>query len=343
MTDLDTALAASGLCAADAQIVKTPLAGGVSSDIWRVDISDAGGCRSICVKRALPQLKVAADWSAPVSRNAFEWAWMQFAAGVAPHAVAKPLAHDPVAGWFAMDFLSPADHPVWKEQLLAGQIDSATAAAVGRVLARLHSASAHDATLALAFASDENFSALRLEPYLLSTAKRHPSLAARLHVLADRTASTRIALVHGDVSPKNILVGPHGPVLLDAECAWFGDPAFDIAFCLNHLLLKALPRPDCARTLNEAFAAFVAGYFELAFYESRSSLETRAASLLPALLLARVDGKSPVEYVTVERQRSLVRESAAALLQTEVPTLAQVAATWFSGVELSRGVESTQP
>ena len=76
-----------------------------------------------------------------------------------------------------------------------------------------------------------------------------------LRALAERTAQTRIALVHGDVSPKNILVGPDAPVLLDAECAWYGDPAFDIAFCLNHLLLKAVLLPHHLDELMQAFEA----------------------------------------------------------------------------------------
>ena len=90
----------------------------------------------------------------------------------------------------------------------------------------------------MAFANDATFEAIRIEPYLRATARAHPSLAGRFDALAGETLATKRALVHGDVSPKNILKGPHGPVFLDAECAWFGDPAFDLAFCLNHLLLK---------------------------------------------------------------------------------------------------------
>ncbi len=59
-------------------------------------------------------------------------------------------------------------------------------------------------------------------------------------VLSAGTLAAKIALVHGDVSPKKVPAGPRGPVFLDAECAWYGDPAFDLAFCLNHLLLKCL-------------------------------------------------------------------------------------------------------
>jgi len=235
----------------------TPLTGGVSSDLWRVDLPG----RSLCVKRALAKLKVAADWQAPVSRNAYEWAWMRFASRHRPDSVPEPLAHDPEAGLFAMAFLPPERYPVWKARLLDGRADPATAAAVGELLGTLHAASAGDAALAAEFATDDNFHALRIEPYLLATAAAHPGLSGILRGLADRTAATHLVLVHGDVSPKNILVGPSGPVLLDAECAWYGDPAFDLAFCLNHLMLKCLVRPDRCSDLMAAFATLADAYF----------------------------------------------------------------------------------
>ena len=328
MNELDDFLTRSGLVAADTGRQWAPLSGGISSDIWRVDLSDG---RSLCVKRALPQLKVPVHWQAPVSRNAYEWAWMRFAAGVVPDAVPTPLACDERAGLFAMEFLPPHNHPLWKQQLLQGRVEPATAAAVGDTVGVLHAVSAHRADLARAFDTGESFHAIRLEPYLLATGRRHPALAPQLEALVKRTAATRIALVHGDVSPKNILVGPKGPVILDAECAWYGDPAFDVAFCLNHLLLKCLPRPREAAPLRQAFDAFVAAYFaRAAAFESRAALEARAAQLLPALLLARVDGKSPVEYVSEEADRERVRAVALPLIHSAPTRLGQVADCWHA-------------
>lgn len=321
--DLEAFIQASGLSPAGAVPTWTALTGGVSSDIWRVELP---GGRSICVKRALAKLKVAADWHAPVSRNAFEWQWMQFADRVLPGVVPKPLAHDPVAGVFAMEFLPAQDFPLWKAQLMAGEVDTGFAALVGNRLGKLHGASAHREDLARAFDTTDSFHALRLDPYLLATARRHPALASQLEGLAATTANTRIALVHGDVSPKNILVGLSGPVLLDAECAWYGDPAFDLAFCLNHLLLKAVVSPRSCARLQQAFSALVSAYFEEASaMGARSDLESRAASLLPALLLARVDGKSPVEYITEDGLRDRVRHAAIPLLRTPVRHLQEVA------------------
>lgn len=98
--------------------------------------------------------------------------------------------------------------------------------------------------------------------------------------------------MHGDVSPKNILIGPRGPVFLDAEGAWYGDPAFDVAFCLNHIVLKALVRADMASDLSRAFSKLCGAYFSQADWEARDGLEQRVGRLLPALMLARIDGKS---------------------------------------------------
>jgi aminoglycoside phosphotransferase (APT) family kinase protein len=142
------------------------------------------------------------------------------------------------------------------------------------------------------------------------------------------TRTTRYALVHGDVSPKNILIGPQGPVLLDAECAWWGDPAFDLAFCLNHLLLKCLWNPPVRDAFLPAFDAMSQAYLAGVDWEARQSIEARAAALLPGLLLARVDGKSPVEYVTDGAHQALVRGVAAALLLRPVEHLGDVRDSW---------------
>jgi hypothetical protein len=258
---------------------------------------------------------------------------MRFAAEHRPDSVPVLLAHDAEAGLFAMAYLPPERYPVWKAQLLDGEVKVAIAAAVGEVLGGLHAASAGDAALAAEFATDENFHALRIEPYLLATAAAHPSLRDILQGLADRTATTHLVLVHGDVSPKNILVGPLQPVLLDAECAWYGDPAFDLAFCLNHLLLKSLVVPGHRAELLRSARVLAEEYFRCADWEPRAALEARAASLLPALLLARVDGKSPVEYLTDDRHKLFVRTVASALLRAFAPTVEDVLDAWWAALE----------
>jgi aminoglycoside phosphotransferase (APT) family kinase protein len=306
----------------------TPLSGGVSSDIWRVDRTRG----AVCVKRALPKLKVAADWRAPIERNAYEVAWMETAGRLVRGSAPRILGHDRAAGLFAMEFLDPADHRLWKAELMAGRADPAFAAQVGRSLAAIHSGTAGDPDIAERFPTDAIFHAIRLEPYLQATARAHPDLAPALTALVEATAGTKRALVHGDVSPKNILIGPRGPVFLDAECAWYGDPAFDLAFCLNHLLLKCRWRPAAAAGCLDCFSSLAQAYRAGVGWEAPAALEGRAARLLPGLLLARIDGKSPVEYITAESDKSMVRKTARWLLADPVDTLAAVAAAWSTGL-----------
>ena len=326
------ALMRMGLVQAEAPPPMTPLAGGVSSDIWRVDLP-AG---PVCVKRALPRLKVAAVWEAPVERNRYEWEWMREAGRIAPSSVPPLVAHDIEAGCFAMGFLDPAAHPLWKAQLRDGIASETTARAVGKRLAAIHGATAGRADVQTRFATDDIFYAIRLEPYLVATAARHPDLADSLQAIVSRTARTKHALVHGDVSPKNILVGPHGPIFLDAECAWYGDPAFDLAFCLNHLLLKCLWTPAASAAFLRSFDVLAETYLAGVEWEARALIEERAARLLPGLFLARVDGKSPVEYITAEADRELVRRTARPLLLEAPATLAAVRGAWAEALSGSR-------
>ena len=298
------------------------LEGGVASDIWRVDLVRG----PVCVKKALPKLKVAGDWRAPTSRNAYEARWLETAAAIIPGAAPEVLAHD--AGMFVMEYLDPGRYPCWKEQLLQGRAEQTFAAGVGERLARIHSATAEDSEIAARFPTDAIFHAIRIAPYLEAAAQAHPSLADRLTALARVTAGTHTALVHGDVSPKNILAGPDGPVFLDAECAWYGDPAFDLAFCLNHLLLKCLAVPAEADGFMMSFDALADAYLGTVTAEPPGAIETRAARLLPGLLLARVDGKSPVEYLTREDDKGRVRSAAIAWLREPADRLSDIGQRW---------------
>lgn len=301
-----------------------PMTGGVSSDIWRVDLASG----PICVKCALAQLKVSAEWRVPVERNAYEYLWFETAGRIVPDAVPQLLGQDREAGMFAMAYLDARRYRSWKDELRQGHVELEAAQAVGARLAAIHDGTAGDETVRARFGTDALFHAIRLEPYLEATARAHPDRATALHALVDTTASTRLVLVHGDVSPKNILIGPQGPVFLDAECAWYGDPAFDLAFCLNHFLLKCLWTPRATSLFLQGFAAMAEAYGSGVTWEPRAQLEARTARLLPGLFLARVDGKSPVEYVTQERDKDRVRRVARALLTDPADALSDVARAW---------------
>mgnify|MGYP000199158457 CR=1 FL=1 len=319
------ALRELGLAERDEPLAGEALTGGVSSDIWRIDTRRG----PVCAKRALSRLRVAADWRAPIERNQYEARWMRVAQAAVPGAAPRVLGQHAALGVLVMEYLPPGRHALWKEQLKHGLAEQATAAAVGHTLVRIHAyAAARASELAPQFDTDRIFFDIRLEPYLVATARRHPDRAAALHALVAQTQQHACALVHGDVSPKNILVGPQGPVLLDAECAWWGDPAFDLAFCLNHLLLKCLWAPASRAGFLACYDALAAAYLAGVCWEPAEAVEERAARLLPGLLLARVDGKSPVEYVTAAADKERVRRVASLFLQAPVETLDAIREAW---------------
>lgn len=322
--DIVEALKAGGFLPADAEPRLESLTGGVSSDVFRLDTADG----PVCVKQALAKLRVAADWRAPVERSHYEVEWLKTARPFAGNAVPEVLFEDEAANLFVMSFYDPATHSVWKSDLADGRVDATFAGRVGRMLAAIHAGAAGSAEVEARFQTTALFEDLRLAPFLRHSAAVHPDLAERLVGLADRTAAARITLVHGDVSPKNILHGPNGPVLLDAECAWYGDPAFDLAFCSAHLLLKAVWKPAHAGAYLDAFYALQRGYLPGVDWESAAALDSRAAPLAAAILLARVDGKSPADYVRTPEDKGFVRDVARRLIHEGSPAMAALAAVW---------------
>jgi tRNA A-37 threonylcarbamoyl transferase component Bud32 len=276
---------------------------------------------------------VSADWYAPVERNLYEARWLQVAHQTSAACAPKLLGQHPELGVLVMQYLDPDHYRVWKQELRAGNADPQTAHAMGQVLSKIHSHAAKNSHLASEFPTDKIFFEIRLAPYLLATAERHPQLAHALEALVLQTQNNAKTLVHGDVSPKNILLGPQGPLLLDAECATWSDPAFDLAFCLNHLLLKCLWTPASSSDFLNCFEVLTTSYLTSVDWELPSDLEARAARLLPGLLLARVDGKSPVEYVTQEHQREHVRRVASAFLIKPANHLQEIAQAWAKEIK----------
>ncbi|NRB15950.1 MAG: aminoglycoside phosphotransferase family protein, partial [Rhizobiales bacterium] len=306
-----------GVGTADDVVSVQQLTGGVASDIAMVDLGD----RRICVKFALEKLKVAEDWHAPVHRNKAEYYWLQVAASVSPETAVKLYGRSETANGFAMEFLDGKDVYLWKDALLDTAPDKGEASTVGEVLGKIHAVSALANFDSSPFQNRDDFRALRLEPYLNFTATRHPNLAKQLNGLADNLYDANDVLIHGDVSPKNILFRSGRPIILDAECATMGDASFDVAFCLNHLVLKAVHMPASRKALLAAVTDFWKSYKLHVDWENIGKLEARICALLPALMLARIDGKSPVEYLSDANQHK-VRDFAVRLIVNPVPNLA---------------------
>ncbi len=299
----------------------TPLSGGVSCEIYLVE----DGAERFVVKRALAKLKVEADWFADVNRNRHEWEYIRYVAKFLPDAV-PALRHCPAAGnYFTMEYLN-GSFANWKQLLLAGQADVEFAGRAGNLIAQIHKHSTGDLVAMRSFDTMPNFFQLRIEPYLLATGAKHPALRPLFEAEAARLAGTRECLVHGDFSPKNILVSRGRMVLLDCEVAWYGDAAFDLAFLLNHFFLKALLHAPRDTGMNAMIGTFWSSY-----QAARPSPDTepRVTRLLLMLMLARVDGKSPVEYLDPAR-RQFIREFVQGQLSWENLSLRGITNSWFN-------------
>ena len=221
--EIRAALADMGLVDADAHYPLSALGGGVSCDVYLADLPG----RHIVVKRALPKLRVAADWRAPPERSEAEVAWIRLVAGIDPKRVPGILGEDHKRHIFAMEYLPPEQFPLWKTLLADGRVDAGFAARVGTELAGIHAATAGREDVAAAFDNRTQFQALRIEPYLLFTAKQSGCRAA---IRADRgwACESRIALMQGDISPRTFSAARMAR-FPDAETACYGDPVFDLA------------------------------------------------------------------------------------------------------------------
>ncbi|WP_167132175.1 phosphotransferase family protein [Paramicrobacterium chengjingii] len=277
-----------------------PLSGGVSSDIRLVHTS--AGERPLVFKRALTTLRVDAEWHAPIRRGQAEANWLRFAGSVTPECVPQVLATDDDTFAIALEYLPPERFANWKTHLLSGKVDVAFAGAVGRLIGRIHSASASSPGLSRRFANQDLFESLRIEPYLRRTVEAVPEVATELRDVIGLLEAPGRVLIHGDLSPKNILVGPDSPVVLDAECATWSDPAFDVAFCLTHLVLKSVHLTGHADKFREAADVLRREYLSTVNWEPAEEVDRRIGRILPGLLLARVVGASPVEYLDTQEQ-----------------------------------------
>jgi len=304
----------------DIEIV--PLSGGVSSDIALI----CAGDQEFVVKQALEKLKVKDEWHCDTSRNITEYNAIKFASRFMPDAVPKLLHGDTENRLILLEYLGTGYTP-WKSQLLAGHVDESTAIKVARILANLHNATWGDAEAEEMFDTTESFYALRLEPYLTTTARRHPEVCDLFEEEVERLQNSRYSLVHGDYSAKNILVSTDRLVVLDWEVAWYGDPAFDLAFLLNLLYLKSLVRRPQSENLLRLIDTIRTTYSQsLAQFDQE--LERRICRLTLMLMLARVDGKSPAEYLTQPADQDFVRDLTKRLLVEEAFRFEELDSAW---------------
>ncbi len=304
----------------DEEIAIRELGGGVSNIVLMVERpADPRG--NWVVKQSLGKLRVKDDWRSERSRIIREAESIQALLPVlGPAGVPKVIHLDPENFLFVMT-AAPKGSLTWKELLLARRADSQVARNAGLLLAKMINASRQSAALRSNFRDRTVFDQLRIDPYYRTTASRHPELRREFEHLIGLTLDIQTSLVHGDYSPKNMLVHGNSIFLIDFEVVHWGDPSFDAAFLMNHLFLKAFHLPAAStQFLALVFEFWNALYFTLGT-DAVSWFEMMTLQHLGALMLARIDGKSPAEYIQDEPTKDKVRRAATRILVESPPSL----------------------
>ena len=392
-------LAAQGALDSEAVVSVKALGGGVSNIVLMVKTP----AQCMVLKQALPELRVEAYWPSRIDRALREAEALRIVAGYLPSGAVPEVYFIDEENFIYGMSCAPATATLWKEDLLSGRVDVPVAVGAGRMLAQMHAI--QDPAVKQRFSDDEVFWQLRVDPYYNTTADKHPSLRPVFdHAIAQMKAR-KLALVHGDYSPKNMFVlregepsrsdsstvarglvprsglgvggakkmdsrlrgndgesgPPDGPVggndgghveprtgaqapaanagckpalpeaiepaqpeeavcsphedggrdqsllLLDFEVVHWGDPAFDLAFCVNHLLIKSIVNAHVQQDYFQAVSALLAGYRDELTGVGWTELQAETLRQLGCLMLARIDGKSPVEYINDEATKEMVR------------------------------------
>jgi len=278
------------------------LGGGVSNAVLRV--SAAG--RTLVLKQSRPQLRTRDPWYSDLDRVFREQEIMELLHPLLPpRTVPEVLYADRTNYVFAMSH-APAGARPWKDDLLAGLTDTRIAEQAGLVLGQMHQATA-GSEAAARFADPNVFVQLRVNPFYRRVQERRPEVAAAIGQLVEQMLARKEALCHGDYTPKNMLVHQAGFTLVDYETAYFGDPTMDVGLFLCHLLLKAFRNTARHRDYFALTQAFWKAYEREVHFRPIAELMARGIGHCAACLLARIDGTSPVDYLSAESKREAVR------------------------------------
>ncbi|MDV6247444.1 phosphotransferase family protein [Rhodococcus opacus] len=297
----------------ESSVVASSLSGGVSNDVLAITAPGV----DVVVKQALPKLRVEAEWFASPDRIITEAKALQTAGAILPDNVPPVLAFDEVRHLMVIG-RAPRSSYEWKSDLMSGIVDDAIATKLGEVLARWHRVTAHDAALADSFGDTEAFVELRVDPFYRWVGTQHAGVRGTVDAVVDRMLDTKTCLVHGDFSPKNVLIGSANPWVIDWEVAHIGDPTFDLAFPITHLLCKALYRPESRPQYRRTGESFLGAYTRAVKNSIAVADEEYLTLQIACLLLARIDGKSPAPYLD-DAARSRGRAIALDVLNSATP------------------------
>lgn len=293
---------------------------GVSNAVVRIETPE----RVMVLKQSRPQLRTRDAWFSDLNRVYREQEVMEALFPLLPApTVPEVLFSDRDNYVFVMSH-APEGSRVWKESLLAGEVDSGIGERAGWILGRMHEATARDCKMMDRFRDHTVFVQLRVDPFYQRIQERRPEVAQEVADIARRMLSIQEALCHGDYSPKNILTNSQGFTLVDYETAHFGDPTMDLGFFLSHLALKAIRRHEQRQGFYDLTRVFWQGYAREVRFRPVAELEARGIEHFAVCLLARIDGTSPVDYLPEEPKREAARRIGRRILKEKVTRWADV-------------------
>ena len=289
------------------------LSGGVSNRTVLLEFDDGS---SWVMKQALDKLRVEGDWFCSPERIFYEaeaMRWLdQYVHGNTP----KLIFEDQSQYILAMEAVQPPFENL-KTLLISSPPRSIYFKSAGKLLGQIHlQGSKQETHIPELFNDNQFFQTLRIEPYYLETIKKVGESKSFFETLIADTNNDRYTFVHGDYSPKNLLVKDDKLILLDHEVVHYGDGTFDLGFFIAHLLSKSNHLPE----YNAEFISGVLVFFEAYLDQTKmmnKSREQRAVSHTIGCFLARVCGLSQLEYLSEEQRHR--QKSIALRLLADIP------------------------
>ena len=298
--------------------VITYMSGGVSGIVALAETKNG----LLLVKQALAKLKVKADWECDVRRIEVEHDALTLYDQIVPDCVPKPIMYDR-ENCIMVREAAPAHCNTWKKDLLQGIINPVIAEKAITAIAKVHEYTAYHRDACERFNDQTFFDDLRLKPYILHLAGKYPELVNQAEEQVQMLRESRIALIHGDYSPKNIMLDGEKIYIVDMEVACYSHPAFDLAFFFNHFFLKSIHLPAHRNEFLATVQMMMKRYLSNITYISADEIESATTRLLGFMLLARVDGKSPAEYIVAENEKQSVRSLGMTILHDGLKTIDQ--------------------
>lgn len=335
-------LIAERLCSDPERVYFENLFGGVSNRTVKVNFTDG---RKWVAKQALTKLRVKEDWFSDPDRIHREAEGLRQLAQLTEQGSVPPFIYENVPHHILIMGAVAEPHENYKTLLLKKDPVPKFAAQFANLLADIHLNSfRRKEKLSSLFSDTSYFENLRLDPYYRFSAERLPEASFFLQELIRRTRARKLTLVHGDFSPKNILIHDQRLILLDHEVIHFGDPAFDIGFAMAHFFGKALFRISHRQSFFDMAQLFWRTYIDRTGSGAwAENLEFHCLNNLLGCLLARAIGKSPLEYLN-EGQRHLQKTVVSSLIRDVPGTMDELFLQYKEQLEAheqNQGTEST--